>query len=130
MSLPAVAQKKIITLPGSKSHSPYSPGVLADGTLYIAGQIGTDPKTGKRPDAFADEVKLAIEGIGQVLKLAGMDYSNTVSVTVYLTDMSLFEPMNEVYRTFFKADFPARATVGVASLFGGARIEISAIARK
>ena len=126
---PAFAQKKIIYPPGFPTAGPYSPGVLVDGTLYIAGQIGADVKTNKRPDAFADEVRVTLDRIGMILKAADMDYSNVVNVNVYLTDISMFQQMNEVYTTYFKSDRPARATVQ-ATLVGGARIEISAVAKK
>ena len=130
LCLPVAAERTIIRHADSSPVAPYSPGVLVEGTLYIAGHIGSDPKNHKVPESFSEEAKVAIEGIGKVLKDAKMDYSNVVNVTVYLTDLSRFEEMNEVYKRYFKTHLPARATVGVASLFGGARIEISAIAHK
>ena len=129
LAMPAFAEKKIIFPPGFPTGGPYSPGVLVDGTLYVAGQIGADIKTNKRPENFADEVRTTLDRVGIILKAAGMDYSDVVNVNVYLNDISLFPQMNEVYTTYFKTDRPARATVQ-ATLVGGARIEISAIARK
>ena len=129
------AEKKTITppefaAPGSTAPM-YSPGILVDGTLYVAGQTGTDLSTRQIPDEFEAQVKTALDNIGKVLKAAGMTYDDVVSVQVYLTDMDLFSRMNAVYATYFKPPRPARATVGVASLASPkAHVEISVIARK
>ena len=130
MVLPALAEKKIIYPPEFRPNMPFSPGVLVDGTLYVAGQVGSDLKTNKLPESFQDEVRTTLDRIGIILKAAGMDFSDAVNVIVYLTDVSLFQQMNEVYTTYFKANRPARATVQVAALVGGARIEISVTAKK
>jgi 2-iminobutanoate/2-iminopropanoate deaminase len=128
--LPALAEKKIIYPPEFRPNMPFSPGVLVDGTLYVAGQTGTDLKTNKLPDNFPDEVRNTLDRIGIILKAAGMDFSDAVNVIVYLTDISLFGQMNEVYTQYFKTNRPARATVQVAGLVGGAKIEISVTAKK
>ena len=131
LALPIVAaDKKIVTPPGFNPNSPFSAGVIVGGTLYVAGQTGPDPKTNKPPENFQDEVKNSLERIGGILKAGGYDFPDVVNVTVYLTDISLFPQMNQVYTTYFKTERPARATVQVAGLVGGARIEISAIAAK
>jgi len=109
----------------------FSPGILVDGTLYVAGQIGQDLKTKDVPADFESEVKTCLDRIGIVLKAAGMSFQDAVSVQVYLTDMDLFGRMNAVYTTYFRDPRPARATVGVTRLaLPNARIEISVIARK
>ena len=128
--LPALAEKKIIYPPEFRPNAPFSPGVLVNGTLYVAGQTGTDLKTNKLPDNFPDEVRTCLDRIGIILKAAGMDYSDAVTVIVYLTDIGSFQQMNEVYTTYFKANRPARATVQVAGLVGGAHVEISVTAAK
>lgn len=133
---PAAAQKKIIVPEGNapRAGAPapmFSPGVLVNGTLYVAGQLGTDPKTRQIPDEFDEEVKNSLNAIGNILKAGGMDYSDVVSVTVYLTDMDLFQKMNAVYATYFKTDRPVRAAVGVAKLaVARGHIEISVTAYK
>ena len=127
---PALAEKKIIYPPEFRPNAPFSPGVLVNGTLYVAGQTGTDLKTNKLPENFQDEVRTCLDRVGIILKAAGMDYSDAVSVIVYLTDIGNFQQMNEVYTTYFKANRPARATVQVAGLVGGARVEISVTAAK
>jgi reactive intermediate/imine deaminase len=110
---------------------PYSPGILVDGTLYIAGQIGEDLKTREVPADFDAEVKTCLDRIGIILKAAGMNFQNAVSVQVYLTDMDLFQRMNSIYMGCFKDPRPARTTVGVTRLAAAkARIEITVTARK
>src|SRR5437764_10833288 len=101
-TLPVLAEKKAITppefaaTPGAPA-LPFSPGILIDGTLYVAGQIGRNPKTGEIPADFEQEVQTCLDNIGIILKAAGMSYANAVSVQVYLTDIDLFAKMNGVY---------------------------------
>ena len=127
-----LAQKKVIHPKEFATGRPFSPGILANGTLYVAGQIGQDLKTGAIPEKFEDEVKLTLDNIGLVLKEAGMSYDNVVTVHVYLTDIDLFARMNSVYVTYFKeGQRPARTTIGGAKLAGGkAKIEITVTAAK
>jgi 2-iminobutanoate/2-iminopropanoate deaminase len=127
----AAEKKKLIHPKEFATGRPFSPGVLVDGTLYVAGQVGNDLKTGQRPESFEDEVKTCLDNIGIILKAGGMDYSDVVSVNVYLTDMDLFQRMNNVYvKVFDKEPKPVRTTVGVAKLVGTSRIEITVTARK
>jgi len=129
-SLPLLAEKKVIQPKEFPTGRPFSPGILSDGTLYIAGQTGQDLKTAKIPDDFEAEVKQTLDNIGLILKEAGMGFGDAVAVQVYLTDMELFPRMNAVYATYFKEPRPARTTVGVAKLVGVAKIEITVTARK
>jgi 2-iminobutanoate/2-iminopropanoate deaminase len=130
-ALPMAAEKKVIAPPEFAKGAPFSPGILVDGTLYVAGQVGQDLKTREIPADFEAEVKTTLANIGLVLKAAGMDYQDVVSVHVYLTDMDLFQRMNAVYTSVFKEPRPARTTVGVTKLAAaGARIEITVTARK
>lgn len=124
------APKKVIQPKEFPTGRPFSPGIMVGDTLYVAGQTGSDLKTGKIPEDFEAEVKQTLDNIGLVLKEAGMTFDNAVTVHVYLTDMSLFPRMNNVYTTYFKEPRPARTTVGVAKLVGTARIEITVIASK
>src|SRR5438132_6665390 len=130
LALPLLAEKKVIQPKEFPTGRPFSPGILSDGTLYIAGQTGQDLKTAKYPADFEAEVKQCLENIGLVLKEAQMGFENAVAVQVYLTDMELFAKMNGVYTTYFKEPRPARTTVGAAKLVGAARIEITVTARK
>lgn len=128
LALPA--EKKVIQPKEFPTGRPFSPGILADGTLYVAGQTGQDLKTGKLPEEFEAEVRQTLENIGIILKEAGMGFQDAVTVHVFLTDMELFPRMNAVYTTYFKEPRPARTTVGVAKLVGTARIEVTVTARK
>jgi reactive intermediate/imine deaminase len=135
IAVPAADRKTInpaefAPAPGAPAPA-YSPGILADGTLYVAGQTGEDLKTREIPADFEAEVKTCLERIGIILKAAGMTYRDAVSVQVYLTDMDLFARMNTVYTSYFKDPRPARTTVGVTRLVTAkAHIEISVTARK
>jgi 2-iminobutanoate/2-iminopropanoate deaminase len=134
--LPLHAEKKVISppelAPAAGAPAPmFSPGILVDGTLYIAGQIGTDLKTNDVPAEFEAEVKACLERIGIILKAAGMSYSDVVAVQVYLTDMDLFQRMNAVYGSVFTVPRPSRTTVGVTKLASAkAHIEITVTAKK
>jgi 2-iminobutanoate/2-iminopropanoate deaminase len=132
LALPLAAEKKVISPPEfAGGTTNFSPGILADGTLYVSGQIGQDLKTKQIPADFETEVKTLLSNIGIVLKAAGMTYKDAVSVQVYLTDMDLFPKMNAVYITFFPDPRPSRTTVGVTKLAApNAHIEITVTARK
>lgn len=123
------ADKKIILPPGSDPGANYSPGILVDGTLYVSGQGGED-SAGKIPKDFEAEVKQALKNVDAVLKAAGMSAADVVSVQVYLTDASVFQRMNAVYKEYFKSPRPTRTTVVVAKLVGPGNIEITVTARK
>ncbi len=125
----AIVPKEFAAGPGATG-LPYSPGILVDGTLYVAGQVGRDLKVGQIPGEFESEVKNALDNAGLVLKAAGFGFEDAVAVQVYLTDMDLFPRMNAIYSTYFKDPRPARTTVGVSKLVGPARIEITITARK
>jgi enamine deaminase RidA (YjgF/YER057c/UK114 family) len=122
--------RKIIVPEGYTQGLPFTPGILVDGTLYTAGLSGEDIHTGIPPEEFETEVKQTLDKIGVVLKAADMNYTDVVSVHVYLTDMKLFDRMNAVYRTYFPEPRPTRTIVGSAKFAGGLRIEITAIAKK
>jgi 2-iminobutanoate/2-iminopropanoate deaminase len=129
-ALPLAAERKVIAPPEFPKGAPYSPGILVDGTLYVAGQTGADLKTRQIPAEFEAEVKQCLSNIGLVLKAAGMDFKDVVSVQVYLTDIDLFARMNTVYTSVLPEPRPARTTVAVSKLVGGAHIEITMTARK
>ena len=107
----------------------YSPAILADDTLYISGQIGIDPYTGK----FVEEgpvaqVKQIMENIRAILKEVNMDFPHIVKVSVYLSDMNLYNDFNKIYAAYFEHDPPAREAAAVAGLPKNADVEISCIA--
>jgi 2-iminobutanoate/2-iminopropanoate deaminase len=110
--------------------TPYSPGILAGDTLYVSGLQRTDPKTHALPGDLSQEARNCLENVGHVLNDAHMNYSDVISVQIYLDDMSQFQEVNALYKEYFKNPFPSRTTVQVAKLSSGAHIEMSAIARK
>lgn len=106
---------------------PFSPGVVSNGFLFAAGQVGTDPKTGKLvPGGIEAETTQTIQNVKAILDAGGASLDDVVTVTVYLSNMDDFPRMNAVYQTFFKAgSYPARTTVGVAKLVFGASVEMT-----
>lgn len=124
----AAQEKKPVVPKDFNPAGPYSAGIFAGGTLYVSGQVGRD-KSGQYPAEFEAEMKQALENIRNILTAAKMDFSNAVAVTVYLTDMKMFDRMNKVYLEYFPEPRPTRTTVGVAALVGAARIEITVTAR-
>jgi 2-iminobutanoate/2-iminopropanoate deaminase len=108
---------------------PYSPAILEGNTLYLAGQLGRDPKTTQIvPGGIEAETRQALVNIREVLREAGMDFPNVATTTAYIVDFKEFDAFNKVYREFFPKDPPARATVAVAALNQGARVELQMIA--
>ena len=122
----AFAQNKAIDF---KQGMPFSGGFVAGNTLYVAGQQGRD-EHGKLSGDIAPETTSTIAAIKKVVESAGFKMSDIVSVTVYVTSLDDVAKMNEVYKALMPDPKPARATVQVAGLIGGAKIEISAIAVK
>jgi reactive intermediate/imine deaminase len=110
---------------------PYSPAILVGDTLYLSGQLGRNPATSTLvPGGIEAETRQTLTNIGEVLREAGMNYSDVVSVTAFIVDFKDFDLYNKVYREFFPKDPPARATVAVAALNQGGRVELQMIAVK
>jgi 2-iminobutanoate/2-iminopropanoate deaminase len=104
---------------------PYSQGVLAGGTLYLAGQIALDPESGELVGGGIEgETRQVMENLGAVLDAAGMRFDQVVQAQVFLVDLDDFQAMNAIYAGYFGDLPPARATVQVAALPRGARVEI------
>jgi len=108
---------------------PYSSGILAGDTLYISGHLGRDPVTSQLVSGGIEaETRRSLDNIGEVLKTAGMGFGDVTTVTVFITNFEEFAAFNQVYREYFPTDPPARATVQVAALNAGAKIELQMIA--
>jgi 2-iminobutanoate/2-iminopropanoate deaminase len=116
--------------PSSATGWPFSEAILVDETLYLSGRIGFVPGTTQVPDDAATEARYLLEGLRDVLAKAGMTMDDLVHVQIYTPDVSLFQTFNDVYRTFFQHELPARAFLGSGPLLFGARFEIVSIARK
>jgi len=122
--------KSAITSNGApQAIGPYSQAVRTGQWLFCSGQIGLDPATGELvPGGVVAEAGRVLENLRAVLTAAGGALDDVVRTTIYLVDLADFGRVNEVYARFFRAPFPARATVGVAALPRGARVEIDGIA--
>ena len=105
----------------------YSQAVNAGGTVYLAGQIGLDPKTGQLVEGIEKQIHRVFENLKAVAIAAGGSLADTVKITVYLTDLTYFPKVNEIMALYFQQPYPARAAVGVAALPRGALVEADAI---
>ncbi len=131
--IPAIAadRKYIVNpRPASAAGLPFSDGVLVGNTLYIAGHIGLDPKTGAPPESAEEEARLVMDGVKKTVEAAGLSMDDVVSVQVFCTDLKFYETFNGVYKTYFHGDYPARAFIGAGSLLRGGRYEVMGIAIK
>jgi 2-iminobutanoate/2-iminopropanoate deaminase len=110
---------------------PYSQAVLANGFLFLSGQIPINPSTGElNISSIKEETNQVMRNINAVLLEAGYNFSHIVKVTIFLSDMNLFTEVNEIYGSYFSKEFPARETVAVKGLPKGVNVEISATAYK
>jgi 2-iminobutanoate/2-iminopropanoate deaminase len=115
--------------PGSNA-LPFSDAVRTGNTLYVAGHIGIDPKTGNAAASPEAEARFVMAALKATLARAGFSMDDFASVTVYCTDLSLYDTFNAVYASYFHTHHPARAFIGVAHLVRGARFEVQGIAVK
>lgn len=119
----------IATAGAPRAIGPYSQAFRAGDTLYLAGQLGLDPETRELvPGGIEAETRRTLENLKAVLAAAGFSLAEVVQAQVFLTDLGDFEAMNRVYAEYFPRQPPARATVEVAGLARGARIEIALVA--
>ena len=122
--------RQFINLPNRAVQAPFSDGVLVGKTLYLAGRLGLDPRTGKPPEDLQQEIRFLLDGIKAVLSEAGMSMNDLVSVQVFCPDLSLYDKFNAVYRDYFEKGFPARAFIGSGQLLRGCHFEVQGIAVK
>ncbi|MEI9947060.1 MAG: RidA family protein [Chitinophagaceae bacterium] len=124
--------RQIINTPDAPAPiGPYNQAILAGDTLYIAGQVCIDQRTGEMMNKdVQEETHQVMQNLKAILVAAGMDFKNVVKTTIFLTDMNEFPEMNEVYGKYFEGDFPARETVQVSALPKFVNVEISMIAVK
>jgi len=123
-------KKKVLT--SSKAAlpiGPYSQGIQIGNLIFVAGEKGIDPKTGKVvPGGIMAETRQTFENVKAILEQAGATLDDAVSSTVHMTDLKEFQDMNKVYAEYFHQAPPGRTTVQVAALPGGAHIEITIVA--
>jgi len=127
----AADRKYIVkTRPADLKNLPFSDAVLVGNTLYMAGTIGLDPKTGQPPVSAEDEAKLVMDATRQTVEAAGFSMDDVVSIQIFCTDLKLYETFNNIYKTYFHDNFPARAFIGVNQLVRNGRFEVMGIAVK
>ncbi len=128
----AAQERKHIVKPRASDMKalPFSDGVLVGNTLYIAGHIGLDAKTGMPPASAEEEARLVMDGIKQTVELAGLTMDDVVSIQVFCSDLKFYDTFNGVYKTYFHGDYPARAFVGASNLLRGGKFEVLGVAVK
>ena len=124
-----MSHRQPVTAPDApKPAGPYSHAVRSGGLLFCSGQVPIDPATGALVDgSIGDQARQCLENLTTVCAQAGVTLADAVRMSVYVTDISTFAQVNEVYGSYFESDPPARTTIGVASLPLGAQIEMDAI---
>ena len=123
-------RKQIINTPNAPAPiGPYNQAVQAGNWLFISGQVAFIPATGELvTSGVKDEAKQVMENLKAILTEANITFENIVKTTIFLSDMSLFAEVNEVYGSYFTGDYPARETVAVKGLPRNVNVEISMIA--
>jgi len=123
--------KKIINTANAPAPiGPYNQAIIVGDSVYLSGIIAMDLQSKQLVKApIKEETKIVMDYIGEILKAAGCTFDNVVKTTIFLTDMHNFVHMNEVYASYFKGDFPTRATIQAAKLPKDANVEISVEAK-
>jgi 2-iminobutanoate/2-iminopropanoate deaminase len=122
--------QKIQTKNAPQAIGPYSQAIDSGDFIFCSGQIGLDPETSELVDGLENQTKQVMENLKQVLISSGCDFSQVVKTDIFITNISDFPKVNEIYGSYLKEPFPARATVEVSNLPKGALIEIACIAKK
>jgi 2-iminobutanoate/2-iminopropanoate deaminase len=124
-----VSHREAVMAPDAPAPAgPYSHAVRSGGLLFCSGQVPIDPATGKLVEgSIGDQARQCLENLTTVCRRSGVTLADAVRMSIYVTDISTFAQVNEVYGAYFAADPPARTTIGVAALPGGAQIEMDAI---
>lgn len=127
---PAAAERSYIEHPPAPNGPalPFSDAVRLGDTLYVAGHIGIDPRTGNAAASPEAEARLVMDAVKHTLERAGFTMDDFVTVTVYCTDLSLYDTFNGIYAGYFRGRHPARAFIGVSKLVRGARFEVQGVA--
>ncbi len=122
--------KPIHTEKAPAALGPYSQAVYKNGLLFISGQLGIDPASGKMPENFIEQAKLVFSNLRKILEATDMSFAQVVKTTIFLTDLDNFPELNQLYSQNFGEPFPARETVQVSRLPADGAVEISLIAMK
>jgi 2-iminobutanoate/2-iminopropanoate deaminase len=125
-----IAMRTVINPPDlPAANATYSQAISALGFLFVSGQIGADPKTGRLVDEdIAEQARQALDNTAAILQAAGSSLERVVSASLYLTEFDQLARVNQVYARYFPASGPAKMACGVTELYGGAKFEIQVIA--
>jgi 2-iminobutanoate/2-iminopropanoate deaminase len=123
-------KKSIHTDNAPKAVGPYSQAIVSNNLVFTSGQIHLNSKSELVNGTIGEKTKQVMNNLSEVLAAAGLSFDNVLKVTIYVTDMSNYAEINEVYATYLKEPFPARELICVKALPLGADIEISMIASK
>lgn len=123
-----MAKEIIATTNAPGAVGPYVQAVKVNGMVYCSGQLGIDPAVGKMPEGVEAQAYCSMKNMGAILKEAGSDYSKIVKTTIFLADMNDFAKVNEIYKSYFGEEYPARSCVQVAKLPLGGLVEVECIA--
>jgi 2-iminobutanoate/2-iminopropanoate deaminase len=118
----------VFTEKAPKPIGPYSQAVRASGLVFLSGQLGIDPATGRLVAGAGAQTRQAMANLRNILEKSGLSLQHVIKATIYVTDMSAFKEVNEAYAETFPSEPPARSTVGVAALPLAAKVEIELIA--
>lgn len=120
--------KQIDTPKAPAAIGPYSQAMQAGNLVFVSGQLPINPADGTMPEDIKAQTRQSLENARAILEAAGATFANVAKTTVFLADMSLFGPMNEVYAEYFSAPYPARCAFAVKELPKQALVEIEMIA--
>ena len=121
--------KEIFTPKAPKPAGHYSQAIVHDNVVYVSGQLPIEPITGeKRLGSIEEQTEQVLKNLAEIIKTAGSDINKVIKTTVYISDIQLWDRVNEVYGKFFGEHRPARAVVPIKNLHFGFDIEIEAIA--
>ncbi len=111
------------------ANSTYSQAIKTAGLIFVSGQIGTDPETGRlADDDIATQARQALDNTAAILEAAGSSMEKVVSTTLFLTEFDELPKVNQIYARYFPVNGPAKTSCGVTQLYGGAKFEIQVIA--
>lgn len=121
--------EEIFTQNAPKPAGHYSQAIVHGNLIYVSGQLPIDPMTGdKRIGSIEEQTEQALRNVSKIIKAAGSSMDHVIKTTVYISDIQLWERVNEVYSDFFGEHRPARAVVPTKDLHYGFQIEVEAIA--
>lgn len=123
-----MAKEIIATTNAPGAVGPYVQGIKANGMVFCSGQLGINPTEGKLAATLEEQAHFSMKNMGAILKEAGLDYSDIMKTTIFLADMNDFAAVNEIYKSYFDGNYPARSCVEVAKLPLGGLVEIECIA--